>query len=86
MASVPDGYLIRSKSGDRLTESGFQTLWQRLMVKFADMGNIRFTFHDLKAKGISDTEGDKQVASGHRSSAMVDVYNRKPSLVLPSGE
>jgi len=26
-----------------------------------------FTFHDLKREGISDSEGDKTKASGHKS-------------------
>jgi hypothetical protein len=41
----------------------------------------RFTFHDLKAKGVSDFDSDKKLASGHRSDSMVDVYVRKPGLV-----
>ncbi|ENO4715773.1 integrase, partial [Escherichia coli] len=49
-----------------------------------------FTFHDLKAKGISDYEGssrDKQLFSGHKTETQVLVYDRKvkvtPSLNLP---
>ena len=38
----------------------------------------RFTFHDLKAKGVTDFDGDKQKAAGYRSVQMPDVYNRKP--------
>jgi hypothetical protein len=34
-------------------------------------------FHDLKAKGVSDFEGDKWQASGHMSPRMVTVYHRK---------
>jgi hypothetical protein len=36
-----------------------------------------FTFHDLKRKGISDTEGDKMKASGHRSPEMINVFDVK---------
>ncbi|MCF3281340.1 integrase, partial [Escherichia coli] len=38
------------------------------------------TFHDLKAKGISDYEGtgrDKQKFSGHKTESQVLVYDRK---------
>ena len=38
------------------------------------------TFHDLKAKGISDYEGsskDKQLFSGHKTENQVLVYDRK---------
>lgn len=80
-----DAYLIRSQRGDKLTEDGFSTLWQRLMVMAEAKGLERFTFHDLKAKGVSDTKGDKQTASGHRSAAMVDTYNRKLAEVYPAG-
>ena len=33
----------------------------------------RFTFYDLKASGVSDLEGDKKAASGHKSERMIDV-------------
>lgn len=44
----------------------------------------RFTFHNLKAKGISDFEGDKQKAAGHRSAKVADAYNRKVETVDPT--
>lgn len=46
-----------------------------ILVKRA--GVEKFTFHDLKAKGVSDFEGDKKKASGHKSERMVRVYDRK---------
>ena len=37
-----------------------------------------FTFHDIKAKGISDYEqGDKQLFSGHKTRKAMEVYNRR---------
>jgi integrase len=77
--------IIRGQGGDKLTESGFQTIWQRLMIKVVESGIERFTFHDLKAKGISDTEGDKQQASGHKTAAMIATYDRKLAEVKPAG-
>lgn len=51
---------------------------------------ITFTFHDLKAKGISDFEGgskDKQLFSGHKTESQVAIYDRNvkksPTLDLP---
>ncbi|ASX25805.1 hypothetical protein BA171_01195 [Candidatus Hamiltonella defensa (Bemisia tabaci)] len=48
------------------------------------------TFHDLKARGISDYKGstkDKPLISGHKSESQVLVYDRKvritPSLNIP---
>jgi integrase len=54
----------------RYTESGFSSAWRRLMTKVDNP----FTFHDLKAKGISDHENNH---SGHRSPAMRKTYVRK---------
>jgi hypothetical protein len=45
-----------------------------------------FTFHDLKRKGVTDTDGNKQDASGHRSAAMLNIYNVKPIIVKAAGE
>lgn len=78
--------LIRGQRGDRLTEDGFSSLWQRLMTQAAESGLERFTFHDLKAKGVSDTSGNKQAASGHKSASMVAVYDRKLAEVKPAGD
>lgn len=37
-----------------------------------------FTFHDIKAKAISDYEGeDKKIFSGHKTDSQVAVYDRK---------
>ncbi|WP_371419511.1 site-specific integrase [Hafnia paralvei] len=43
-----------------------------------------FTFHDLKAKGISDLEGsilDKQKISGHKTASQTALYDRKVEIV-----
>jgi integrase len=86
-ADIADYHLIRGQKGDKLTVSGFQTVWQRNIMKIAiENGMVRWTFHDLKAKGISETEGNKQEASGHKSAAMVDTYNRKLTEVKPAGK
>jgi integrase len=72
-------YLIASTTRGRMRESTVQTAWQRAMVDWAKLGNPRFRIHDLKRAGISDTEGDKLAASGHRSMAMLKVYDVLPS-------
>lgn len=41
----------------------------------------RFSLHDLKAKGISDYQGDKQHFSGHKTSSMMETYNRTADVV-----
>lgn len=78
--------LIRGVNGGKLTDEGFSTAWQRLMVKAQGIDIARFKFHQLKAKGVSDTEGDKKAASGHKTDAMVQVYDRKLAEVKPAGK
>jgi integrase len=58
----------------RYSESGFRSAWKRLQGKMDAAGIERFTFHDLKAKGISD---HKDNFGGHRSPNMRKVYVRK---------
>lgn len=78
-------YLLHDKHGQRLKEYTFKSAWQRLMKKAVEIGlKERFTFHDLKAKGVSDFDGDKKLASGHRTGKMLDVYDRKPGSVRPT--
>jgi integrase len=72
-------YLIPSPSRGRLGESTVQTAWQRAMRDWAAAGNPRFTIHDLKRAGVSDAKGDKLAASGHRSAAMLRVYDVLPA-------
>lgn len=69
--------VIRGRDGQPIKESTFDTAWQRLQVLAAKRGGNRIWFHDLKAKGISDFDGDKKKAGGHRSEQMVERYNRK---------
>ena len=52
------------------SQSAFSSAWRRLMAKV----DKPFTFHDLKAKGVSDHETNH---SGHRSPSMKKVYVRK---------
>ena len=42
-----------------------------------EAGIESFNFHDLKAKGVSDFDGNKQEASGLKSESLVAVYDRK---------
>lgn len=67
-------------NGSPVRRSSFQTTWQRRII-----GNPhRFAFHDLKAAGVSDFEGDKKAASGHKTDRMVSVYDRKRKVVNPT--
>lgn len=81
----PSKYVIQTKDGDKINSSTFSTAWQRLINKALNAGlSETFTFHDIKAKGISDYEGDKMKASGHQSLSMVRRYDRKIDEVEPT--
>ena len=69
--------IVNDGKGSVIRASRFHTAWQRLMIKAIEKGISRFTFQDLKAKGVSDFEGDKKKASRHKSESMVAVYDRK---------
>lgn len=75
-------YLFADRRGQQITLKAFRTAWGRLMRRAMKDGlSQRFTFHDLKARGVSNVDGDKQAASGHRSAAMVARYDRKKKRV-----
>jgi len=73
--------LFLSEDGEPLTKSGLDSAWQRL-IHATIKDNIiteeqRFSLHDLKRKGGTDTAGnvaDKQTALGV-SEAMMKVYD-----------
>ena len=71
-------YIFADNYGQNIKEEAFTSAWGRLMKKYTGES---FTFHDLKARGVSDFEGNKQDASGHKTASMVAVYDRKPKKV-----
>jgi hypothetical protein len=84
-STVASVYVIHDRRGQRIRESTFDTAWQRLMVRAARQGlKERFTFHDLKAKGVSDFDGDKQRAAGHRTARAAAIYDRKVEHIKPT--
>ena len=78
-------YLFVSRSGEKMTEDGFSTLWQKTINKALKLKLIeeRFTFHDFKAKSVSDDKGKhKSKRSGHTSEAFTDrTYDRGHHVV-----
>jgi len=88
-----DRYIfISERTGDKIQTSSLKTALSRigrLCEEEASKLNIqwtRFTFHDLKRKGVSDTTGAKLDASGHRTASMLNVYDVKIKTVEPAGE
>ena len=83
--------LFVSRSGDALSRGALTSAWRRMMLRAIEEGVItdeeRFGIHDLKRRGITDTQGnrhDKQEASGHLSSSMLDIYDLSVPIVKPS--
>lgn len=74
-------YIVVKADGYPYTVSGFDSAWQDLMKKAREQSGwpLDFTFHDIKAKAISDVGGsskDKQKISGHKTEAQVSTYDR----------
>lgn len=74
-------YLICTRKGTQYTDSGIQSMWGRLQVKWKEAGNNRFTFHDSRAMGISKLKGDGRQArdiSGHKTESTAEaIYDRR---------
>ncbi len=79
-SKIKSVYLINDANGQRILETTFDTSWQRFNQT---LGEHRIRFHDLKAKGVTDDQSDKQRGAGHKSAAMTGIYDRKPHLVDP---
>ncbi len=73
---ISGAYLIHDKNGKPITKRGFDSAFRRLMVKLKAAGIESFTFHDLKAKGVTDHKDHAGV-----SERMKKVYVRKLSKV-----
>lgn len=83
---------ISERTGDILQSGALKTAKKRIdalaKAKAIELGitYTHFTFHDLKRKGVTDTTGNKQEASGHRNAAMLNIYDVKPIIVKAAGE
>ncbi|RUO70343.1 hypothetical protein CWI79_02435 [Pseudidiomarina salinarum] len=79
-------FVIHKTDGSRYTRNGFNTMWSkaRSEARLKTGLPLDFTFHDIKAKGISDLDGElheKQRVSGHKSASQTARYDRKTDIV-----
>lgn len=81
---VDSDYLIHDKRGRPINYNTFTTHWQRMCDAAVKKGIARFRFHDLKIKGVTDTEGNKQQASGHKTESQAARYDRSKPKVKPT--
>jgi integrase len=78
-------YVFSNTKGARVSANSLRNWYTEAKAKAAknypDL-SFDFTFHDIKAKSISDYEkGEKQEFSGHKTRAQMEVYNRKTPIV-----
>lgn len=81
-------HLFCNRRGQPYTDAGIKAMWNRVQVKWADAGGNRFTFHDIRAKALTDAKGkgmDAQAMAGHATQAMTDHYikQREVKRVTP---
>lgn len=85
---ITSTYLIHNADGQPYTGDGFSAMWQRMMTAWVEAGHERFTFHDLRAKAVTDTTEAGRKASdltGHRTEAVVSaVYDRRRVRKAPA--
>lgn len=69
--------LFCNRRGQPYTDAGIKAMWNRVQIKWADAGGQRFTFHDIRAKALTDAKRlgmDAQALAGHSTSAMTEHY------------
>jgi len=70
-------FLFCTRRGQPYTDAGIKAMWNRVQVKWANQGGQRFTFHDIRAKALTDAKRmgrDAQLLAGHASAAMTEHY------------
>ena len=78
------GRIVANKKGQEIPYDTFRGYWNRAKKKAQAEDpslNVDFTFHDIKAKAITDWTGDKKQFSGHKTDSQVEVYNRRAEVV-----
>lgn len=80
-------FVIHQASGSKYSRDGFNSRWRDTKIAASERHpemDFDFTFHDLKAKGISDLDGtleEKQAISGHKNASQTAIYDRKVKIV-----
>ncbi|QVK23136.1 tyrosine-type recombinase/integrase [Shewanella dokdonensis] len=83
---ITSTFVLSQSYGGKWTRDGFNSRWSTDRSKARETTGLPldFTFHDLKAKGISDIDGtlqEKQAISGHKSAGQTARYDRKTKRV-----
>lgn len=79
-------WLIATTNGQAYSVSGFETLWQRTMLRAMDQGLLaeRFRFNDLRAMAAGLHDAPSELL-GHDDPATTNrIYRRAPRRVKPA--
>jgi integrase len=68
------GWLIRNRSGNQYTVSGWGANWKKWSLLIPE--SQRFTFQEIRIKAISEAEGNKQEFSMHSNAKMLGIYDK----------
>lgn len=79
-------FIIHQANGSSYTDGGFRARWVATLERAKQASGLLmdFTFHDLKAKGISDFKGSlesKREAAGHTTTKQTADYDRRIHIV-----
>lgn len=89
--AIVSTFVIHQPNGNRYTWNGVNSAWRDAKLAAEETHpdlNFDFTFHDIKAKGVSDLEGtlsEKQSISGHKTQSQTVTYDRKIEIVMVVG-
>jgi len=87
LPNLPREYVLRTRNGSPYAGEGFRAIWQRRMRRLVASGAVeRFTFHDLRAKAVSDSATLEEAfeRAGHTSMQMTrGTYDRGTRKVKP---
>lgn len=92
-ARPEDRHLFIARTGEPLTKEGFDSNYGKFIRRAIKEGAIteeqRFGPHDLKRRGVTDTEGtrgEKALTTGHKDESVIDVYDFSVAKVKPVSE
>jgi len=81
-------YLFCTRQGQPYSDAGFKAMWNRVQIKWRESGGNRFTFHDIRAKSLTDAKRlglDAQSLAGHSSAAMTEHYIKQRDYTRVKG-
>jgi integrase len=75
--STAAGYIFANQDGQPYTDSGFKTMWNRVMHDYAAAGGKWFTTHDLRVYYVTEKGEKGENPETHKNPATTKrVYDR----------